>query len=306
VIFGLSFYQLSCYVVWFFAYSFAGWCFEGLYCLVFERALVNRGFLRGPVLPIYGVGALLAVIVLQPNWNIAVQFLVSALAAGVLEYGTSWAMEKLFHARWWDYSDRPLNINGRVFPLGLATFGVLMVAVYRLVQPWLERLCDLIPPDILELVAVLLLAVLVMDLTASAIHARGLAHKLEAVQERLAAAADAAHAAMTEVVADVRCAMSEASTDMREAMGEAGSNVRGAVEGAGSGTPVVTGEQRTQIAERLHDLADHAGIASYERKAARNPFYKPVRAGEAADLMRSRVKERRATDRARKRAGKVR
>jgi uncharacterized membrane protein len=185
VIFGLSFEQLAEYIVWFFAYSFAGWCFELLYCLVVEHALINRGFLHGPVLPIYGTGALLAVIVLDPGWNIAVQFIVACAVAGVLEYGTSWALEKLFHARWWDYSDKPFNLNGRVFPLGLITFGVLMVAVVRLVQPRLAALTGLIYADILDLVATAVLVVFVVDLAVSVVRMRSFNERLAIVQHNL-------------------------------------------------------------------------------------------------------------------------
>lgn len=85
--------------LWFLFYSFAGWVYESILVSVSERRLVNRGFLNGPICPIYGCGAVLAIVLLHDLHNPFAVFLISSIGACMLEYVTSWGMEKLFHAR---------------------------------------------------------------------------------------------------------------------------------------------------------------------------------------------------------------
>ena len=122
-------YWVARMVASFFAYSFAGWLFEVIISLFQHHRFVDRGFSFGPVCPIYGVGALLAVLFLSHLTDPLVQFVVGFFAAGVLEFSTSWVMERMFHARWWDYSNIPLNINGRICVPGLLLFSTLMLCV---------------------------------------------------------------------------------------------------------------------------------------------------------------------------------
>ncbi len=114
--------SLTNMLLYFFLYSFLGWAQETVQCSIKEKRFVNRGFLNGPICPIYGCGALLIFNLLLPiqrgiasPWlSVPLVFLCGALIASVLEYVTSWAMETLFHSRWWDYSDKKWNINGRM------------------------------------------------------------------------------------------------------------------------------------------------------------------------------------------------
>ena len=116
--------------LWFLFYSFCGWVYESILVSILERRPVNRGFLNGPLCPIYGVGAVGAVVVLGQVHNPLVVFLLSMVGASILEYVTSWVMEALFHARWWDYSDYKFNLNGRICLLGAFVFGVGGVGGY--------------------------------------------------------------------------------------------------------------------------------------------------------------------------------
>lgn len=88
--------------LWFLFYSFCGWVYESILVSILERRPVNRGFLNGPLCPIYGAGAVGAVVVMGQVHNPLVVFLLSMVGASILEYVTSWVMEALFHARWWD------------------------------------------------------------------------------------------------------------------------------------------------------------------------------------------------------------
>ena len=94
------------YVLLFFFYSTAGWCVESLYCSIGEKRLINRGFLTGPMCPIYGVGALVMTVFLYNPYKDKplMVFLLGMIMCDIVEYFTSWIMETLFQARWWDYT----------------------------------------------------------------------------------------------------------------------------------------------------------------------------------------------------------
>ena len=110
-------------------YSLVGWCGEMVYCSLGQgRLCEKRGFLNGPICPIYGHGALLVLLVLDGGCkNPLLTFLLGALLTSALEYLTSFAMEKLFHMRWWDYSQKPFNLNGRICLRNSALFGAACV-----------------------------------------------------------------------------------------------------------------------------------------------------------------------------------
>ena len=128
-------------VLLFFAYSFLGWCIEvTLKYFQFHR-FINRGFLTGPWLPIYGSGAVLitlAVNGLAPlESSVGTTFALSFVLCGTVEYGTSYVMEKRFHARWWDYSQKPMNLHGRVWIGNLVLFGLGGVLIIEVLDPLL-------------------------------------------------------------------------------------------------------------------------------------------------------------------------
>ena len=107
-------------------YSFIGWCGEMLYCSACQRRLCEkRGFLNGPLCPIYGHGALIVLFCLDGGCHSPIlTFLLGGILTTMLEYLTSYTMEKLFHMRWWDYSQFKLQINGRVCLLNSTLFGL--------------------------------------------------------------------------------------------------------------------------------------------------------------------------------------
>lgn len=130
----------------FFLYSIIGWIYESTLVSVRKGSFVNRGFLNGPVIPIYGVGATLIYISFwQVRGVYPVIFFGGMILASVLEYFTSWIMEVLFHARWWDYSSRRLNIQGRICLLSASVWGVMSLLVIEIFQPRVVRLFDIIP-----------------------------------------------------------------------------------------------------------------------------------------------------------------
>ncbi len=154
-------------VLLFFFYSFAGWCIEVTLKLIQYHRFINRGFLTGPICPIYGTGACLitvAVQLLTPlEKAVGTTFAVSFVLCGAVEYITSYLMEKRFHARWWDYSQKPMNLHGRVWIGNLILFGVGGVVIVHIVNPVLLRWLALLTPEIAAAVAAMLTAVALAD-----------------------------------------------------------------------------------------------------------------------------------------------
>ena len=149
--------------LWFLLYSFAGWIYESVLISVQERRLVNRGFLNGPLCPIYGTGALLMVMLLHGIGNPLIVFILSAVVACVLEYVTSWVMEALFHARWWDYSNMRFNINGRICLLGAIVFGFGGVFVVQVLHPLVEGWTGSLDTPVLHWICAVTLLLMAAD-----------------------------------------------------------------------------------------------------------------------------------------------
>ena len=154
-------------VLLFFAYSLLGWCIEvTLKYFEFHR-FINRGFFTGPILPIYGSGAVLITLVvgtLSPFESAyGTTFALSFLICGAVEYLTSLYMETRFHARWWDYSQKPMNLHGRIWIGNLLLFGLGGVAIVHLLNPLLDRALAAFSLSAKELLADVLLAVFLAD-----------------------------------------------------------------------------------------------------------------------------------------------
>ena len=158
-------------VLIFFAFSFLGWCIEvTLKYFEFHR-FINRGFLTGPWLPIYGSGAALITVVvggLAPlERGYGTTFALSFVLCGVLEYMTSFVMERRFHARWWDYSKKPMNLHGRVWIGNLVLYGLGGVLIIHVFDPILYRLFAKTPLTAREILALCLSAVFAADYVVS-------------------------------------------------------------------------------------------------------------------------------------------
>lgn len=134
----------------FFIYSFLGWIYESTFVSIRKKTFVNRGFLNGPIIPIYGCGAMLVELGFFNSKMIPITetatllhmievFIIGMILASILEYVTSYFMEKWFHAKWWDYSDYPLNIKGRISLRSSLFWGVLSVVGVYVMQPLVHR-----------------------------------------------------------------------------------------------------------------------------------------------------------------------
>ena len=153
-------------IILFFVYSFFGWVCETFYCSVGKRKFVNRGFLNGPLCPVYGFGALLVVYLLEPflKFNVFVIFIAGMVATSVLEYITGFLLEKLFHLKWWDYSTYKFNINGRVCLKNSLMFGALSVALTYFIHPFISGIVGRLSFEVSVASAAVLLALTAVDL----------------------------------------------------------------------------------------------------------------------------------------------
>lgn len=152
------------YFILFIAYSFIGWFVEVMSILVKEKKFVNRGFLIGPYCPIYGVGGLAIIFLLKKYMEDPIAlFIMATIVCSILEYFTSYLMEKLFKTRWWDYSGYRFNINGRICLETMWAFGALACFVMYIVNPPLIRLLKLIPTITFDIIFYIIMVTFMID-----------------------------------------------------------------------------------------------------------------------------------------------
>lgn len=158
------------YIFSFFVYGFLGYLCEVAYCSICQKHLVNRGYLYMPICPIYGFGAVLIILAMNPiidMWYLVL--ILGILLTSSLEYLTSYIMELIFHMRWWDYSQRKFNINGRVCLRNSLMFGALVMLVMYVLNPLVQDMMDWIGSIGVWIVNIILLVGLVVDFIFSTI-----------------------------------------------------------------------------------------------------------------------------------------
>ena len=176
-------------VYWFFVYGLLGWCAEVVFAAVKEHRLVNRGFLCGPICPIYGFGmvALLYAVQGLARWGLPasapVVFVAGGLLTTLLELVAGWGLYRLFRIRWWDYTGIPFNLGGYICPQFSLLWGLGSVVMVKGLHPLLARLGDRIPLQALLPLDLILLLVFAVDTAASAAAAAGLDRKLKEIDE---------------------------------------------------------------------------------------------------------------------------
>ena len=171
--------------IWiFFIYAFLGWCTEVSYAALVTGRFVNRGFLNGPVCPVYGFGVVIVLACLTPLAdNLFVLFLGSVVLTSILEWLTGFVLEKLFHQRWWDYSDQPFNLSGYVCLRFSVAWGLACVFVVKLLHPTILGLVRLIPHFAGAVLLALMAAVIGVDLAATVSTVAKLNRRLAQIDE---------------------------------------------------------------------------------------------------------------------------
>ena len=226
----------------FFIYAFLGWCTEVSYAALVTGSFVNRGFLNGPVCPIYGFGVVIVLTCLTPlAGSLPLLFLGSVVLTSALEWLTGFALEKLFHQRWWDYSDEPFNLSGYICLRFAIAWGFACMFVVKLLHPTVLLFIRIVPQVLGVVLLALMGAVMAVDLAATVSTIIKLNRRLAQIDELAA--------------------------KIREASNEFGENLADRVLDAaerGAGWKEDLDELSFRLAERRAELADN--LAEWEHR----------------------------------------
>ena len=155
-------YNLFLYTI---IYSFIGWCFGVLYAYKNQKKFINRGFLTGPICPIYGICSVVVILLLSNiHVNIFLLFLIATILISAIEYFTSFLLEKIFKKRYWDYTEDPFNIKGRIclhFSLG---WGILAILCVKIIHPLILRMLFIVPQYYLFHISIIIFSILLIDI----------------------------------------------------------------------------------------------------------------------------------------------
>ncbi|MCI8523888.1 MAG: putative ABC transporter permease [Lachnospiraceae bacterium] len=184
--FGYSGFQ---WLFFFYMYCFFGWCFESTFVSLKSGKLVNRGFMRGPFLPLYGSGAIMMLVVSMPfRDNVLLTYVAGVIGATALEYVTGVVMEALFKVRYWDYSNRLLNFQGHICLRSSIVWGFFTILMTRVIHMPIEQMVLSIPARVMAWVTVLLTIYIVADFALSfkaALDLQDILVKIERAKEEL-------------------------------------------------------------------------------------------------------------------------
>lgn len=177
-------YIFSTWLFFFYFYCFLGWVWETCYVSVLKAKWVNRGFMRGPFLPIYGSGAIVVLVFTLPfRTNPGLVFVVGMVSATILEYFTGAAMERLFHVRYWDYSNQRLNLNGHICVTSSLAWGAFSVILTLYGHTPVERLASRMSTNVLEVIVFVLTVYISIDMAESVREAINLKEVLLSLEE---------------------------------------------------------------------------------------------------------------------------
>lgn len=260
----------------FYVYCFLGWCFESTVVSVQQRHFVNRGFLRGPMLPIYGFGATMLLHISLPLYAHPVQlFFWSMIAATVFEYVVGLIMETLFKVKYWDYSTHKFQFQGRICLQSSLCWGLMGLILARFIHPPVERLVVHLPFALLAVAAAGLTALFASDVAVSVRTALDLAKVLEEL-DKMREQADELRAQLSETalvgLTNLSYRVDEARGEWSEKMDDAKEQLTDAV-----------GDAKEQILQKLEQLQrsfdERAGALKRTRKSLLrgNPTARSVR-----------------------------
>lgn len=176
---GGQMYQLALVFMSFILFSLFGYIAEMTMCIIVDRKITNRGFLCGPIIPIYGVGSLFLILLLSPfKSNPIIVFFFGIIITTALEYVTSYLLEKIFHNRWWDYSNNKFNINGRICLLNSSLFGIGALAIIYLADPIFQDFLKQMNGTALIISAIVIFIIFLLDVIYSCVVAYNLRNQI--------------------------------------------------------------------------------------------------------------------------------
>lgn len=175
----LTLYEL---LLIFFTYAFLGWCCEVAFAAMKTGTFVNRGFLNSPLCPIYGFGMVIVVVFLTPlTDNSLLLFLGSTVLTSALEFFVGWLLDKLFHTKWWDYSNQKFNLKGYICLQFSVIWGLACVMIMQIFHPVIMDVLYRIPYKVGVVILVILCCLVIVDLIATVTAVRGLQKRLHAI-----------------------------------------------------------------------------------------------------------------------------
>ncbi len=255
----MDFYFIAIY---FFVYGFLGWCTEVAFAACKEHRFINRGFLNGPFCPIYGFGVSLVIIFLTPyRSNLILLYIASIILVTLLEGITGWAMDKIFHNKWWDYSNMPLNIGGYVCLPFSVIWGIACVAIMNLIHPLIHHVLTLMPHTLGIVLIVLFGILLIIDtgVTTSAIfkfnkqleHMEKIASELHELSNQLGENIYSTTVRALEAADDLQEKARDAVVDFHEKQQDAADNIHARTE--------ELKQRYTELKQHYNELKQHTG-----------------------------------------------
>lgn len=267
-------YDLSQWVLFFFIYSFIGWIWESCYVSVRKHRWVNRGFMHGPMLPIYGSGAIVILLsTVGVRDNVVLIFLMGMCGATVLEYITGAAMERLFHVRYWDYSSQKLNLHGYICVSSSFCWGVFSVLMVRIVHVPVETAVLRLPLIVTDIISMCLTVTAAVDFTQSineAMDVKQILMQLEESREQIVKMQESLKATAGERLEDYRTHSEKLLKDYRRQSADRLENCRKRSE-------ELLEEYRRYSADRLEDYRRHTVSTVKKAAAERENYLKHIR-----------------------------
>ena len=170
-------------LTYFILYSFLGWIMESVFRSICEKKLINTGFLKGPFCPIYGIGAIIMILILNSfKSNMIVLFIISMLVLTIWEYIVGYLLEKIFKTKYWDYSDHKFNFQGRICLTNSIYWGILGVAFVKYIHPFIQNFINQIDVNILKYVTTICMIILIVDAISTIVKFKNIKATLEKIE----------------------------------------------------------------------------------------------------------------------------
>lgn len=171
-------------LTFFIIYSFFGWILESVLKTYIQRKPVNSGFLYGPLCPIYGIGALIMLTFLEQfKNNILLLFIIGFIVLSIWEYLVGLLLEKIFHTKYWDYSENKFNIQGRVCLMNSIFWGILGVVFIQYIHPFISMQIKKVPQNVLIILSISITVAIIIDFIVTIIKITNIQSKLETLRE---------------------------------------------------------------------------------------------------------------------------
>jgi len=237
----------------FIIYAFIGWCTEVIYATVSTGKFVNRGFLNGPVCPIYGFGVLLVIGLLTPvKDNLLLMYLGSVLLTSVLEWLTGWTLEKIFHSKWWDYSDSPFNINGYICLKFSLMWGFACLLIINIIHPIILNLVSVINIEAGKILLSIFLTVVAIDVIATVQSVLKLNRQLNQINEMAAKIRNLSDD-LGEIISEESIVLMEKSEEFKMNMEEQKSIINELIEEKVSSVNDSFEEHKENLVQKIED-----------------------------------------------------